>query len=191
MPRLGAYCRAAAAREVDPDPEAVRFLGVLGEPGDVATLQALLSRSEVTEVAVEALGALGRVEAVPLLLDLMSDKALGVLATAAYRRITGAPDVEGEKPFPPPEVGEGEDEDEALPPDPAKARADWAARQSRMTPGQRWQSGLAIPDAQRPPEFDGLTLQSRRDVHLALRARVGPGAPDLELEALAGRQRPV
>lgn len=191
MPELAAYGRAAATREVDPDPEAVALLGVLGNAADVATLHTLVARPELAEAAVGALGALGRVEAVPLLLELTADDALGIPATAAYRRVTGADDVEGEKPFPPPEVAEGEDEEEALPPDPAKARADWERRASLLPPSSRWQRGFPVSDGYLPPEFDALTLECRRDVYLALRAQVGAGAPDLELEALAWRQRPT
>ena len=98
------------------------------------------------------------------------------------------PDIEEEKPFPPPEVPEGEDEEEALPPSPEKAAQDWQRRQSQMTPDSAWQSGVAIPDDRLPDEFDGLPLESRRDVYLRLRARLGSRVPDIELEALASRQ---
>jgi hypothetical protein len=131
---------------------------------------------------------MGRVQSVPLLLELIADKQLGVAATAAYKRITGATGVEGQKPFPPPPVAEGEDEDEALPPDPAKAKADWERRQSALTPDRAWQGGVGITDGMLPTGFDGLPLATRRDVYLRLRAR-GASIPDIELEALAIRQR--
>lgn len=188
MPNLLPYCRDAAAREIDPDPEAVAFLGVLGDFADVAALHKVLGRRALAAAAIGAFGAMGRVEAVPLLIELMADDELGVTATEAYRRITAAPDVEREKPFPPPEVAEGEDEDEALPPDPLKARADWEKRGPQMTSDVRWQSGFAVPSGQLPPAFDALTLESRRDVYLQLRAFGGRSVPDLELEALARLQ---
>ena len=188
FPGLADRCRALATRETDPDPEAVSFLGVLGEPRDVATLQSLIERPALAPVAVGALGAMGRVEAVPLLLVLMADEALGIAATAAYGRITAAPDIEGEKPFPPPEVPEGEDEEEALPPAPEKAAADWRRRSSQMTPECSWQSGVPIRDGQLPENLHELPLESRRDVYLRIRSRFGAQAPDLELEALAMQQ---
>lgn len=188
MPNLLPFCRDAATRDIDPDVEAVAFLGVLGEAADVATLHAVLARRELAPTVIGAFGAMGRVEAVPLLLELIADDELGVPATEAYRRITAAPDVEGERPFPPPEVPEGEDEVEALPPDPEKARADWARRGPHMTPDVRWQAGVAMPPGQLAPGFDALPLDARRDAYLRLRASGGSGVPDLELEARAHLQ---
>ncbi len=94
-------------------------------------------------------------------------------------------------PFPRPEVPEGEDEEEALPPDPEKAAADWARRASQMPPEWAWQSGVAIGDQQLPEALHELPLESRRDVYLRIRSRLGAQAPDLELEALAYRQVPA
>ncbi|MDP1861344.1 MAG: hypothetical protein Q8K82_21900 [Gemmatimonadaceae bacterium] len=187
MPNLVKRCRAAATS--GQDPAALSFLGTLGDPRDVVVLEAAVRRPELATTAVAALGAMGRVTAIPLLLELMADSTLGVVVTAAYKRITGAENVEGEKPFPPPPVAEGEDEEEALPPDPAKAKADWKRRESTMTSDVAWQSGIAVPDGALPPEFGDLPLESRRDLYLRLRANMGAAIPDLELEALAIRQR--
>jgi hypothetical protein len=143
---------------------------------------------ELAIVAVSTIGAMGRVQSIPLLLELMADKQLGVAATAAYKRITGAARVEGDKPFPPPKVAEGEDEEEALPPDPARAKADWQDRQPAMTPDRAWQGGIGIADGMMPIGFNDLPLATRRDVYLRLRARAA-SVPDIELEALAVRQR--
>jgi len=137
---------------------------------------------------VAALGAMGRVEGVPILLNLTEDDALGVPATSAYKRITGAGDVEGEAPFPPPEVPEGENEAEDLPPDSEKARADWKKREGSMSPEVPWQMGIPVPPGEFPQDRETLTLEARRDLYFRLRARGGPAVPDLELEALAVRQ---
>ena len=185
-PELAARCRAAATRGTDPDPVAVEFLGVLGHAADLPALQAALGRPELATAAIAGLGALGTVASVPVLLEAMADEALGVAATAAYKRITGARDVEGEMPFPRPKVPEGADESEDLPPDPAKARRDWERRRKTMTADRAWQAGIGLPDDQLPPEFDALPLDSRRDVFLRLRAR--KQTADRELEALAVRQ---
>ena len=183
---LATRCRAAATRGTDPDPIALQFLGVLGQSADLPALQAALGRPELAKAAIAGLGALGTVPSVAVLLEAMADEALGVAATAAYKRITGARDVEGEMPFPRPKVAEGADETEDLPPDPAKARRDWQARSKTMTADRAWQAGIAVPEGQLPPEFDALPLDSRRDAFLRLRAR--KQTPHRELEALAVRQ---
>ena len=168
--------------------EAVEFLGILGNAADLGVLRNALAEPSVASVAVRAMAALGRVEAVPLLIDLMSDDALGTAATAAYRKITGATDVEAEKPFPPPEIEEGQDEEEALPPDPEKAARDWAQRAATMTPDSRWQWGIPVPDVGLPEAFGSFTLESRREAYLRARSQLGARVPTVELEALAHRQ---
>ena len=178
-------CRAAAAQG---NAVGLAFLGTLGNPSDMGLVEKAVRNADLAVVAVSTIGAMGRVQSVPLLLELMADKQLGVAATAAYKRITGAARVEGDKPFPPPKVAEGEDEDEALPPDPAKAKADWQERQSAMTPDRAWQGGIGIADGLMPVGFNDLPLATRRDVYLRLRAQ-GAAVPDIELEALAVRQR--
>ena len=189
IPGLAARCRSAASRGTDPDADALAFLGVLGEPQDLALMQKAVARKDLAEAALRGVGAMGNVQAIPSLIELMADKALGVFATAAYRRITGATNVEGERPFPPPPVAEGEDEEEALPPDPAKAADDWRKRSNAMPADQAWQAGLAVNETVLANGFDRLPLESRRDVYLRLCHRSEGGVPDLELEALAIRQR--
>jgi uncharacterized protein (TIGR02270 family) len=184
LPELADTCRAAAARG---DAAGLAFLGTLGDSRDLGLLERTVRDPALSRDAIAAMGVMGRVQAIPLLLELMTDAALGVPATAAYKRITGATGVEGAKPFPPP-AAEGDDEDEALPPDPVKARRDWERRQSEMTSDRAWQSGIGIADGLLPAEFDELPLATRRDVYLRLRAR-GATVPDIELEALASRQR--
>ena len=187
LPQLADTCRAAAVS--GGDPSALAFLGILGDARDLAVLETALRRKDLMVTAISTLGVMGQVSTIPMLLELMADPVMGKPATAAYKRITGAVNVEGEKPFPPPPVAEGEDEDEALPPDPAKAKADWTRRESDMTAGRAWQSGIAIDDGALPPRFDELPLEFRRDVFLRLRWRGGAAIPDIELEALATRQR--
>lgn len=186
-PTLLPHCRAAAGRETDPDPVALLLLGALGDPSDEARIAAALQRPELASTALAAFGASGRPEVVPRLLDAMGDAKLGGAAARAYRRITGG-DPFGDKPFPPAPVADGADEPEELPPDPAKARADWQ-RRSRTMPAGRWfQGGLEVSGDPLPASFDRLTLAARRDVLLRLRARRA-GVPDLELEARALMQR--
>lgn len=188
QPQLADLCRAAATRPTDPDPEALHLLGVLGDPADEALLRGALARPELARTAVAALGALGRVTAVPLLLELSRDKALGVLAAFAYQRLTGARDVFGSKPWPPPPVAEGEDEVEDLPPAPEQIAADWRRREPKLAKDRSWQFGQELGPSGLPAGFDTLPLHARRDVYLRYRAR-RVTVPDLELEALALRQR--
>jgi uncharacterized protein (TIGR02270 family) len=187
LPDLPNACRDAAAKG---DVVGLAFLGTLGEMSDMNLIARAMRDPQLAPVAVSTIGAMGRVQSVPLLLELMSDGALGVHATAAYKRITGATAIEGEKVFPRPPVAEGEDEDESLPPDPAKAQRDWERRQSTLTPDRAWQAGIGITDGVLPLEFNTLPLATRRDVYLRLRARA-VSVPDIELEALAVRQRMV
>ena len=185
LPILADTCRGAAA---DGDVIALAFLGTLGDPRDMGLIEKAVRNPHLAAVAVSTVGVMGRVQSVPLLLELMADARLGAHATAAYKRITGASRVEGQKPIPRPPVAEGEDEDESLPPDPAKAQADWQQRQSAMTADRAWQAGIGIADGVMPVGFNDLPLATRRDVYLRLRAR-GATVPDIELEALAVRQR--
>lgn len=185
---LAAACRAAASRPTDPDPEAVSMLGALGDPTDESVLRTALQRPELARCAVTALGALGRTSAVPLLLELVRDETLGVPAAFAYQRITGFRDVFGAKPWPPPEVAEGEDEKEDLPPDPDAITAHWQKCEPRLAKDRAWQYGAEIPGDRLPEHFDALPLHARADVYWRLRARRAK-VPAIELEAQALRQR--
>jgi uncharacterized protein (TIGR02270 family) len=178
-------CRAAATRGTDPDPEALRFLGVLGDPRDLMLLQQAMGRRELAPAALEGIGALGSVESVPRLLELLGDAALGVAAAEAYERITGA-EIRGDR-RPSNSVANGDEDDPPVPADPAKARADWERRRPEMTVERAWQAGIALDDATLPPAFHDLPLPVRRDVYLRLRSRSRAG--DLELEAHAVLQR--
>ncbi len=188
VPRLAELCRAAATRPTDPDPEALSMLGTLGDPADEAILRAAMQRPELARTAVAALGALGRSTAVPLLVELARDEGLGVPAALAYQRITGFRDVFGEKPWPPPEVAEGEDENEDLPPAPDAIAADWRKRDARLPKDRSWQFGAEIPSDRLPACMDELPLHARADAYWRLRAR-RVSVPEIELEAMALQQR--
>jgi uncharacterized protein (TIGR02270 family) len=189
-PGLDAICRQAASRPADPDPEALAFLGVLGHPQDLALLQEAVQRPELAPAAIRGLGALGRVEAIPLLIQLMENPELAPAAGAAFQRITGAEDLEGERPAPPPPDTtdiEAEFADEAPPPDPAKAQAWWQAHQGALDPAARWQAGRDLGTDPLAAGFEALPLAVRRDSLLGARSR--GAASDLELERRAALQR--
>jgi hypothetical protein len=192
-PGLDALCRAAAGRSADPDAEALAFLGVLGSPQDLRILLDSLDVPELHLGALRGLGALGDVAAVPKLLDwIESAKDSAGEAASAFARITGAGNLEAERP-PAEEPGARsvaeEFEVETPTPDPAKARAVWSARQRAFAPGRRWQAGIDVTasaqDVARRPD---LQLALRRDLYLSLRARRGGSVRDVELEARARAQ---
>ena len=185
LPDLGTTCRRAASRQGNPDAEALAFLGVLGDPADLSVLQAALGQPGLAVAALRGLGALGRVEAVPLLIGLMENPELAPAAGAAFQRITGAEDIAAEKPPQPPadEITE-EDEfaDDTPPPDPARAQAYWNKHQAAFDPNGRWQAGQEVSADPLGAAFNALPLEARRDTYLGARARSTSTVPDLELE---------
>jgi uncharacterized protein (TIGR02270 family) len=190
MPGLEDLCRRAAMDRSAPNPEALGFLGVLGNPVDLPLLRDAVRRPETTAVALAALGALGKIEAVELLLDTMADKEHGPEAAAAFRRITGAEDIDAERPppslvgGPDPDSGVDEEfEDDAPPPDPQRAREWWEATRGQFSEDGRWQAGIEWTGA--VAMLDRLPLQARRDVYLAACSRGGFEQTDLELEGKA------
>jgi len=188
LPGLGTACRRAASRRTTPDAQALAFLGVLGDPADASVLQAALAQPGLADAALRGLGALGRVEAIPSLIALMENPDLALAAGAAFQRITGAEDIEAEKPAPPPaDEGTEEEEfaDDTPPPDPARAQAYWSEHQAAFDPSGRWQAGQEVSADPLGAAFNALTLEARRDSYLGARARSSSTVPDLELELRA------
>ncbi len=185
MPEVESRCRAAAMDGEKPSLEALSFLGVFGNPMDLALLQAAVRDVECAPLAMAALGALGRAEAIPLLIELMRpDSEHAREAAHAFVRITGAGDVWAEAGAPPPaseaELDAEFEEDEPLP-EADKAAAWWQANGQRFTPDGRWQGGLEVSDAE--SVLDRVALQVRRDLYLAARAASQGSSADRELEA--------
>ena len=190
MPDLERLCRNAATDAEDPSLEALGFLGLFGNPVDLPLLEAAARDGECASVAIAALGALGRVDAVPLLVELMErDAEHAGKAADAFVRITGAEGIEGEKP-PPPQAEDEVDleadfENDEPPPDPEKARVWWEENGGRFAPQGRWQAGVRVDEATETLPFNTLPLQTRRDLYLAACARCQGSVPDRELEARA------
>lgn len=173
--------RRSASRPTDPDPAAVRFLGVVGEPSDLPLLVTLVRNPTVGPAALGALGALGDMRAIPVLLEAMDSPQLGPAAVDAYRRMTGADDIEGERPLlPAGTLGDPEADLEALPPDRVKATADWQRRASQLASGVRIQMGREVPVAWTPLVHDTLPLDVRYDSWL--RAMLARGGVPARLE---------
>jgi uncharacterized protein (TIGR02270 family) len=186
QPWLIECCRRAAQTHEENDAEAIAFLGVVGEPSDVASLAGLLGHAALAPAALRALGALGSPDAVPALLESMRDEGRLADAAAAFVRITGAEDLEvDEAPSPPEDASEEELDvfDSERPTDPEKAKAWWSRAEQRFARPGRWQSGL-LAEGPASPFFDELSLESRRDEYLRSRC-YAPETPARELEARA------
>lgn len=191
MPNLDAICRKAATRPQDPSTEALVFLGVLGDPRDLAVLQTALGEPGLAVAALVGIGALGRVAVMPFLIQAMQNPLLTRAAGAAFVRITGATDVEADLPLPPPTnlpENEVDFRDDTRTPDAGRAQAWWEQAKGRFSPEGRWQAGLEVSKAPLGEQFDGLPLQSRRDVYLGVRVRDPVRTADLELERRAALQ---
>jgi uncharacterized protein (TIGR02270 family) len=192
LPLLIESCRRAAMQPQSAPQSAVVFLGVLGDVQDLQLLQGAARIKPLAPAAIEGLGALGRIAAIPLLIQAMRDPALTRAAGAAFVRITGATGIEADHPLPPPpDLPEEEKEfwDESRPPDPDRALAYWDKAKSGFTSEGRWQAGREVSQAPLGDGFDALPLPIRRDIYLSARARDPIKTPDLELEKRASRQR--
>jgi uncharacterized protein (TIGR02270 family) len=191
VPDLVPLCREEARRGGRAVPEAVAFLGVVGELDDVAGLRVALGDSALAPFALAGMGSLGNVAAIPLILEMMAQPASAEAAAAAFVRITGADKIRAGVSAA--AVGEGvhaeqEGAEDGPSPDPARASAVWNEIAPKFAPSQRWQDGIDISTTPFAIAQDTLSLASRRDMYLRMRAK-DPKAPDLELEAFR-RSRP-
>jgi uncharacterized protein (TIGR02270 family) len=194
MSGLEELCLAASSNREAPNLEALAFLGVLAGPAAMDILALGAREPERAAAAIEGLGALGNVHAVPLLIELMGeDQECARAAADAFMRITGLDDLAKDEPAAP-SADEAQDdgsrddgdedldfEDEAPAPDPAKAEAWWTENRERFDPGGAWQRGIEVSEITRSPAFDSLPLQVRRDLFLTARAAGEQGTPRVEL----------
>jgi len=191
MPGLAGLCRRVAMQTENLAPEALAFLGVVGGPEELEFLRDMTTKPGLELAALETLGALGCVEAIPVLVTAMADPALAHAAGAAFRRITGADDIDADEPLPVPE-GVNEEEadflDSSLPPDPDRANEWWAAENARFEPTGRWQAGVDVSQDPLGECFNELPLPCRRDIYLQECALHRSETPELELEAMADLQ---
>ena len=185
LPDLSDTCRKAAVRADNPAPEALTFLGVLGDRSDLPILLNSIRRPRLTAAALAGLGSLGSIGVVPALLDAMADAKLAHAAGRAFVRITGAADIGASTPSPPPEDLTEEEQgtwDESLPPDPAKARAWWEQERGRLSLAARYQSGHDVTKMPLGDRFDEMPLETRLDLYLGARASDPRGTIDREFE---------
>lgn len=157
LPGLLEICREAAYRQDEPSLEALRFLGVIGDEGEIPRLQRVVADAAAADqpdspalargaAALAALGALGSPQGVPILLAALEKTLLAHAAAAAFLRITGAADVKGEPVPPPPSLDAEAAEfwDEHVEVDPVLARRWWQEHGGRFAPAARWQAGVAV-----------------------------------------------
>lgn len=184
-------CRQAAQPPGNLSQVALSFLGVIGGVDDVETIRRAFEHAELAEAAIVAAGALGRIELVPDLIDAMNDDTLTVAAGAAFRRITGAEDVDADEPLPAPEGLSNDELDfhqPVVPSDPDKARAWWDSRKNDFNDDGVWQAGRQVGGEWPADLFNALPLESRRDVYYRHTWQGSAAVGDLELEAAAAKQ---
>jgi len=185
---LVADCRDAAASAGSL--EAIAFLGVLGSEEDIGRLKRSAEDSTTAQAALLGMGRLGFPEAIPFLLERLSDPDLAESGSAAIQRITGQPVSRGPEPSPPENLSEEELDLWAptAPVDASGVAAWWKQNSARFARGKRYQAGLCVSDAPLGDVFDQLPLDARYDVYLRERA-LTPGTPDWELETWPWKQR--
>jgi hypothetical protein len=191
LPGLEDWCRRAALDPEAPSLEAMRFLGVFGAATDLALLEAAAEDEECAAAALDAIGMLGRVEAIPRLVALIEAGAPSDRPAAlAYRRITGMEDLAADKPPAPPidptDVDSEFDDDEP-PPDVERARAWWAQHADRFDPARRFKDGVDVSAGWAAAASPLISLASTLELQLAACAS-DPEATAASVE-LAGRAR--
>jgi len=191
LPNLHALCRERSFAAQEPDLECLRFLGVVGEPADVKNLLTIAKKDELRLAAFEAIGRLGFVDSIPILIEALSDPALIEPAAAAFQRITGEPVRRGD-PLPPPADATEEQldfDDPIVPVDIKATKAWWSSESHRFPRGERFRAGHCVSENPLGTVYDHLPGDARLDVYLRERALKGQGVPDMEPETWWYRQR--
>ncbi|MBI4241713.1 MAG: hypothetical protein HY613_08345 [Candidatus Rokubacteria bacterium] len=198
VPNLAAICRRAAVQSSQPSAAALAFLGVVGEPSDLALLRGAIAHRELAPAALTGLGALGIPEGIPLILETLAVPRLAQQASEAFTRITGASLQLSAAPVT--SIDEGvsgkadETEDETLRDGPSSfdiedARSWWDREKKAFAAGVRYQAGFPVDTAQLGKCFHLLPLRSRQNLYYRERALHPERCPDLELEQRSNLQR--
>jgi uncharacterized protein (TIGR02270 family) len=170
-----------------PSPEAIAFIGAVGDGTDVPRLIALLSDKTVAPVVLDALGAIGLPACVLPLLERLESKPDAAAASGALLRIAGpgafrARAAADRDPF-------ADDEDGDAPVvEPVAAKRWWDAQREELPAAMRLQQGVDVSRGARSPDFDALPLQTRRDLWLRTCLSDRPPTRVLELEGRARSQ---
>jgi hypothetical protein len=119
-----------ALADANPDPCAVRVVGLLGDAGDRVRLE----RRGADPAALRALGDLGHAGALPHLAEALGEETTALPAAEAISRIAGFPEGHSDEP-----------DEETLDVDAYRALA--AQKQAVLTGDGRWLRGVAFPPA--------------------------------------------
>lgn len=168
--------RLAADRGGERDAEATRWLGGLGSRDDLQRLERASSKPPISAAALAAIGALGDVRGVALLLAALEDAASGPAAGAAFTALTGEPLGLVERP--------GKDEPIDVP-DAEEANRFWTKQARRFKEGHRYRMGRAIETMSIGEVLSSIDLEGARDAYLRARLDSADKTPDIELERLA------
>ena len=175
------------------DATALEFLGVIGSPEDLPLFVRAVDNSQNAQAAVDGLGKLAPIAAIPFLIETLEDTKLAESAASAIERITGTTVMRGEVPDGPP-AGLTEDEldiwEARGPIDVDATRQWWRSDAHRFEAGNRWQAGLNVSrDTLRDEIFERLPLRLRYDSFLRERALRPATTPDWELETWLPMQK--
>ena len=170
-------------------PELLFLLACVGDPSDLDRVTAGLDHPSLEEVAIGALGTLGLVCAVPMLIARMGTRRSARAAGAAFRRVTGLDPGSG-SPGGASESDDAADFEDLRPvPDPEHALQIWRAQGARFRPDLRYREGQALDaDAWRCDPHQG-DLRTRREELTRLWHALPHALAGLELDAPAARQR--
>jgi uncharacterized protein (TIGR02270 family) len=182
LPHLDQLCRSLVSDTRVTVPETLEFLATFGQLNDLPLIERFLGSVELAPAAVCALGKLGRIAAIPLLLDLIDNTPFAAAAGRAFVRIVGANNVT----FRVEPRRDGTEERDQVSQDeptvdPQNARSWWKSSKHHFTTEGRWQAGKEVS---RPigESFDTLPLDVRLDLFLFARAVDPTVTHDFELE---------
>ena len=165
------------------NPWEIHLLAILGDLSDVELLTGFLADAATAESGAAALAALGYTQAVPALLNAMSQPLSAAAAGAAFQRIVGC-----DLPILPPVEQTAEEEDAGFAdmrplPDRPKCQDLWSELQNTLPADQRLRAGEILTDDRWLAEPNQGDLLSRREEIFRLRHKQPGALPALELDA--------
>ena len=181
-----AYCRARIVDRDSHDAAVATCLATAGNLEDAHLLMQAAGASDATPSDIKALGILGALHAVPLMLDLLGgpDDPIKVAAGEALELISGSrlrERIVAATPEPP--AGEGSEEPDAEIERVATSPAVWAdwwhRSRSRMAPSVRWRRGAPFELGQCLADLadETATLANRERAHVELVTHSGNSIP--------------
>jgi uncharacterized protein (TIGR02270 family) len=195
VPGALGIARATAATPSKDNLPAYRLLAVLGEPGDLGTIQTLLHAAELGPDRFALAPSYGHPALAPVLLEALtsSDKRAAIAAGEAFTRLTGADLGPGEQVTLPPEDGSEPDDfekeflDTGTLPDPAKARAHWDRVGPSLAGLTRIAHGRDIATSIPADAYSWLDMQSRYEWWMRARFRGTWSGTPMQLEVFPQR----